>query len=105
LIVLLIDRRHQRLTFAVAADAPVIAPAGGIVRYARAFRGYRGIVIIDHGDGWTSLVTGLGATGVRAGQRVAAGMPLGRTAAGEAPQITVELRRRGRPMDIAALLG
>lgn len=97
--------RARGLTFAVAADAPVVAPAGGIVRYARAFRGYRGIVIIDHGDGWTSLVTGLGATRVRAGERVAAGMPLGRAAAGEAPQITVELRRRGRPMDIAALLG
>ena len=97
--------RARGLTFAVAADAPVIAPAGGIVRYARAFRGYRGIVIIDHGDGWTSLVTGLGTIRVRAGQRVAAGMPLGRATASEAPQITVELRRRGRPMDIAALLG
>ena len=81
------------------------APAGGIVRYARAFRGYRGIVIIDHGDGWTSLVTGLAAPQVRVGQRVAGGAPLGRAATGEEPQVTVELRRRGRPMDIAALLG
>ncbi|MGU3315000.1 murein hydrolase activator EnvC family protein [Sphingomonas sp. M6A6_1c] len=97
--------RARGLTFAVAPDALVVAPAGGIVRYARAFRGYRGIVIIDHGDGWTSLITGLRALRVRAGQRVAVGMPLGCAAAGEEPQVTVELRRRGRPMDIAGLLG
>ncbi|NYD88330.1 septal ring factor EnvC (AmiA/AmiB activator) [Sphingomonas melonis] len=97
--------RARGLTFAVAPNAAVRAPAGGIVRYARAFRGYRGIVIIDHGDGWTSLVTGLAAPQVRVGQRVAAGAPLGRAATGEEPQVTVELRRRGRPMDIAALLG
>ena len=97
--------RARGLTFAVADDAAVIAPAAGVVRYARRFRGYGDIVIIDHGDGWTSLVTGLGPLAVRAGQRLAAGAPLGRAAPGEPARITVELRRRGRPMDIAALLG
>ena len=51
--------RSRGLTFAVAPGAPVIAPAGGIVRYARRFRDYGVIVIIDHGDGWNTLVTGL----------------------------------------------
>ena len=97
--------RARGLTFAVAPRAPVIAPAGGVVRYARRFRGYGDIVILDHGDGWTSLVTGLGATRVRNGQAVSAGAPLGTAAADEEPRITVELRRRGRPIDIAALLG
>ena len=32
------------------------------------------------------------------------GAPLGRAGAGDEPRVTVELRRRGRPMDIAALL-
>lgn len=76
-----------------------------MVRYAKAYRGYGTIVILDHGDGWTSLVTGLAAAGVRSGERIAAGAPLGRAAGGEEPRITVELRRRGRPVDIAALLG
>ena len=97
--------RSRGLTFAVAAGAPVVAPAGGVVRYAKAYRGYGTIVILDHGDGWTSLVTGLAAAGVRSGERIAAGAPLGRAAGGEEPRITVELRRRGRPVDIAALLG
>jgi septal ring factor EnvC (AmiA/AmiB activator) len=97
--------RSRGLTFAVAPAASVRAPAAGLIRYARRFRGYGSIVIVDHGDGWTSLVTGLGVLHVRAGQNVASGMPLGRAATGEDPRITVELRRRGRPMDIAALLG
>jgi septal ring factor EnvC (AmiA/AmiB activator) len=97
--------RSRGLTFVVAPAAPVTAPAGGVVRYARAFRGYGVIVIIDHADGWSSLVTGLGLTHVAVGQRIAAGAPLGVAPRSEDPRITVELRRRGRPVDIAALLG
>ncbi len=97
--------RARGLTFAVRRGARVVAPAAGVVRYARAFRDYGTIVIIDHGDGWTSLVTGLAATGVAAGQRVAAGIPIGTAAMDDDPQVTVELRRRGRPVDIVALLG
>lgn len=97
--------RSRGLTFIVAPGAPVVAPAGGVVRYARPFRGYRTIVVIDHGAGWTSLVTGLARAAVRVGQSVAAGTMLGRAPAAEDPQVTVELRRRGRPADIAALIG
>lgn len=97
--------RSRGLTFAVAPDARVVAPAAGIVRYARAFRGYGRIVILDHGDGWTTLLTGLADTGVRPGARVAAGSRIGTVPGGEDPLITVELRRRGRPVDAAALIG
>jgi septal ring factor EnvC (AmiA/AmiB activator) len=97
--------RSRGLTFAVAARAPVVAPAGGTIRYAGRFRGYGVVVIIDHGDGWTSLVTGLGDASVAAGQAVAMGAAVGRAAAGEDPRVTVELRRRGRPVDIAMLMG
>ena len=97
--------RSRGLTFAVAADALVVAPASGQVRYARRFRDYGTIVIIDHGDGWTSLITGLTAPLVQPGAQIAMGTPIGYAGAGEAPRITVELRRRGRPVDIPALLG
>lgn len=97
--------RSRGLTFAVPAGAPVVAPAAGVVRYARRFRGYGTIVIIDHGNGWTSLVTGLGSAVVAAGQRFDPGASIGVAGGGEEPRITVELRRHGRPMDIAALLG
>ena len=97
--------RSRGLTLEVAPGASVIAPAGGVVRYARSFRGYGVIVILDHADGWTTLITGLSRTGLGRGQAVAAGASVGVARSGEAPRITVELRRRGRPMDIAALLG
>lgn len=97
--------RARGLSFATAPGAPVVAPAAGTIRFARPFRGYGTIVIIDHGAGWTTLVTGLGGVGVAPGQRVAAGAAIGTAARGDAPVVTVELRRRGRPVDIAALLG
>lgn len=97
--------RARGLTLAVTAEAAVRAPAAGVVRFARPFRGYGVIVVIDHGDGWTSLLTGLGRAVVRTGDRVAVGQPIGRAGRGAAPTVTVELRRRGRPMDAAALVG
>ncbi len=96
--------RSRGLTFATAPGARVVAPAAGTIRYARRFRDYGTIVIIDHADGWTSLVTGLAGTSAKPGDRVTMGAPLGR-APREDPRITVELRRRGRPVDVASLIG
>ncbi len=96
--------RSRGLTFATAPRARVVAPAAGTVRYARRFRDYGTIVIIDHADGWTSLITGLAAATAKPGDRVAMGAPLG-TAPSEDPRITVELRRQGRPVDVASLMG
>ena len=96
--------RSRGLSFAVLPAARVTAPAGGTIRYAARFRGYGVIVLIDHGGGWSSLVTGLGSTDVRPGMTVAAGVRIGRAAATDEPRVTVELRRHGRPVDIAALL-
>ncbi len=96
--------RARGLTLAVVPGAPVVAPAGGRIAYAGRFRGFGAIVIVDHGAGWTSLVTGLGAVGVTRGMSVAAGSRLGTAPAGEAPLVTVELRRGGRPVDPVGLL-
>ncbi|HEU0043901.1 murein hydrolase activator EnvC family protein [Sphingomonas sp.] len=97
--------RSRGLTFQVAPDTPVTSPATGVVRYAQPFRGYGTIIVIDHADGWTTLVTGLSGAAVRSGQPVVTGDTLGHAALGEEPQVTVELRRRGRPIDIAGLIG
>lgn len=97
--------RARGLTFAVTPGAAAVAPAAGRIGYASPFRGYGGVVIIDHGAGWTTLVTGLGALTVRRGQAVAAGAPIGRAAMNDGVRMTVELRRQGRAMDIARLVG
>ncbi len=83
----------------------MIAPAAGRIAYAGPFRGYGTIVIIDHGGGWTSLIAGLGRVSTRVGETVAQGSPIGRARAGDDPRITIELRRRDRPVDMTPLLG
>ena len=100
--------RARGLTFATRPRAQVVAPTAGRIAYAGPFRGYGLIVVVDHGGGWTSLLTGLAALDVRVGDSVDRGTPLGR--AGDArgatrPTVTVELRRGGEPVDIARLAG
>lgn len=97
--------RSRGLTIEAAASAQVVAPAAGRVRYARRFRGYGVVVILDHGGGWTSLIAHLADTGLRVGDSVAQGAPIGHAAAGDAARVTVELRRRDRAIDLTRLLG
>lgn len=96
--------RARGLTLATVPNARAIAPAAGRIVYAGPFRGYRGVIIIDHGNGWTSLVAGLGGLAVRVGDRVSQGQLVGRAPGGGDPRITIELRRRGQPMDLTQLL-
>lgn len=100
--------RARGLTFAVAPAARVVAPAAGRIVFAQPFRGFGTVVIIDHGEGWVTLLTGLGPLSVTREQQVIAGVPIGRAGAAkvgaEAPQVTVELRRRGRPVDLTMLI-
>ncbi|MBV9883559.1 MAG: peptidoglycan DD-metalloendopeptidase family protein [Sphingomonadaceae bacterium] len=96
---------HARgLTFETAAAAPVIAPAAGRIVYAAPFRGYGRVVIIDHGRGWMTVLTDLDSADVTSGQNVARGAQIGRAGEG-APHVTVELRRNGRPVPVAQLIG
>ncbi|RVT92549.1 metalloendopeptidase [Sphingomonas crocodyli] len=95
--------RARGITLSTARAAQVVAPAAGRIAYAGPFRGYKGIVIIDHNDGWATLVTGLRVAAIRPGLSVLQGSPLG-TADGADPRITVELRHAGSPVDIVPLL-
>ena len=95
--------RTRGLTLATADGAQVIAPTSGRIAYAGAFRGYGRIVIIDHGGGWTTLITNLASVDVRVGDTVNQGSPLGRAGARK-PMVTVELRRSGQPVDITPLV-
>ena len=96
--------RSRGITIAARPGGQVVAPAPGRVSFAGDYRGYGKIVIIDHGGGWTSLLTGMIALSASVGDSVEAGAPIGRAGADDA-FITVELRRAGRPVDIASMLG
>lgn len=86
------------LSLAPRPGAQVVAPASGRVAFAGPYRGYDRIVIIEHGGGWTSLVTGLARTDVEVGEDLVSGAPLG-VAAVDEPVVTLELRREGTPVN------
>ena len=92
------------VTLAPRPGAQVVAPAAGRVAFAGPYRGYGRIVIIEHAGGWTSLVTGLARSDVSVGERLVAGAPLG-IAAQARPQITLELRREGVPVNPLRFVG
>jgi septal ring factor EnvC (AmiA/AmiB activator) len=95
--------RARGLTIATQPGALVAAPTAGTIAFAGYYRGYGQIVIIDHGAGWTTLLTGLSRLSVAVGTAVEQGDPIGVTGTG-APTVTVELRRNGRPVDIVPLV-
>lgn len=92
------------LTLAPRPGAQIVAPAAGRVAFAGPYRGYGRIVIIEHANGWTSLVTGLGRTDVAVGEVLVAGSPLG-IAAQLDPQVTLELRSGGEPVNPLRFVG
>ena len=92
--------RSRGLTLATARGVPVTAPASGIVRFSGPFRSHDGVVIIDHGRGWMSLIVGV-ASPLKPGDRVTLGDPLGRALG----PIEVELSQNGRRMSPALIAG
>lgn len=96
--------RSRGLTLATQASAQLVAPTAGRIAFAGPYRGYGQILIIDHGQGWTTLLTGLHRLSVAVGETVRQGDPVGIAGPGR-PTITIELRRNGRPIDIVPLVG
>ena len=86
------------LSFATGHGAQIIVPADGTIAFAAPFRGEDGLVIIDHGGGWTSLLLGVASDRPR-GTRVKRGEPLGRALG----TVGVELRRGGVPVSPALI--
>jgi len=96
--------RSRGITVATQPGAQLVAPAGGRIAFAGPYRGYGQIIIIDHGNGWSSLLANLSRLSVTTGDDVTQGAPVGLATTGKDPTITIELRRQGRPVDIIAMM-
>ena len=92
--------RSRGLTFATTRGAPIDAPADGTVKFAGPFRGYDGVLIIDHGGGWLSLIVNVGST-LHPGERVGIGQQIGRALG----PLQVELSQNGRRISPALIAG
>ena len=92
--------RSRGLTIATARGANLVAPAAGTILFAGPYRSQDGIIIIDHGDGWKSLILNA-ATDLAKGARVRPGDPIGRALG----PIGVELSRNGQHLSPALIAG
>ncbi|WP_300973669.1 murein hydrolase activator EnvC [Sphingomonas sp. LHG3406-1] len=90
--------RTRGLTIASARGTQVVAPADGKIAFAGPFRRREGVVIVDHGGGWRTLLTDVRPS-VRVGDRVTRGQAIGRALG----PITAELFQGGTA-EPAALL-
>ena len=86
---------------AAAPGAPVVSPMDGTVKFAGRFRTYGQILIVEHRNGYHSLIAGLGRIDTSVGRAVSAGEPVGTVdePADAAPDLYFELRRNGQPIN------
>lgn len=96
-------RVNNGINIAAARGTPVRASAPGVVTYAGSeIALFGGLILIDHGGGWTSAYGHLDRLDVAVGQSVRAGQTIGTTGESgqvQEPQLHFELRRDTRPVD------
>ncbi len=95
-----ISGTSRGLLIQTRGGAQVISPYDGKVVYAGEFRGYGLILIIEHDQRYHSLIAGLDRLYVGVDQWILAGEPIGVMGAGNRlPELYLELRRSGQPID------
>ena len=93
------EGRAKGITIDTRAAAQVIAPFDGVVAFAGPFRGYGQLLILEHSEGYHTLLAGMTRLDSNVGQRVLAGEPVGVMSPDGEPSLYVELRRNGQPIN------
>ena len=94
--------RSNGITVRASYGAPIRAVAGGRVLYAGWFRGYGRILIVDHGEGYYTLVAHASELVPQVGDTVSAGDEIARVGDSgslEGPIVYFEIRKEGKPLD------
>lgn len=97
---------RKGLTIETRAAAQVVAPHDGKVVFAGIFRGYGQLLIIDHGEGYHTLLAGMSRIDGIMGQYLLSGEPVGvmGTPKEGKPSLYIELRRNSQPINPAPWL-
>lgn len=97
-------RGEKGLTIAGRANGQVLAPYAGRVEFSGPFKNYDNVIILNVGDGYFVLLTGLERLNVGAGDDVRRGEPVGALPGDSQAEIYIELRKNGSPVDPAPWL-
>ncbi|MCA6511069.1 MAG: peptidoglycan DD-metalloendopeptidase family protein [Pseudanabaena sp. M109S1SP2A07QC] len=101
------ERFHAGIDFGADYGSLIYASEQGRVIYADWYGGYGNAVIVDHGNGMTTLYAHCSDLYVKDGDVVAKGQPIaavGSTGFSTGPHLHFELRANGEPIDPAAYL-
>ena len=92
---------RRGIEIATRPAAQVVAPYEGQIVFVGEFRGYGQLLIIEHSEGYHTLLAGMARIDSVMGQWVLVGEPVGimEPATGSKPVLYVELRRDGRPIN------
>ena len=86
------------MTIKARAGAHVIAPFDGTVLFAGPFKTYGGLVILDHGGNYLTLLAGMDQIHPVVGQEVLAGEPVGQIKENK-PELYLEIRKDGQAIN------
>lgn len=92
--------RSRGIRFATVGGVPLVAPADGTVRFSGPFRDYDGILILDHGGGWMTLIVNVSSP-LKEGDKVRHGDSIGRALG----PIEAELSHNGLRFSPALIAG
>ncbi|MDD4520205.1 MAG: hypothetical protein EOM53_02915 [Alphaproteobacteria bacterium] len=87
------------LTIKARKSAQVITPFDGVVLYSGNFKSYGNLLIIEHAEGYHSLLSGLQDIDVSTGQNLLAGEPVGIMSTKGPSSLYIELRKNNEPID------
>ena len=92
------------LAWRTAPGAPVRAPAAGVVKFSGPLKGWGGVLILDLGGGYRLVLAGLDRIGAPVGRRIVTGQLVASMAQAPSPELYLELRKDGAPIDPARWL-
>lgn len=103
--------KTKGLTLSTAPNAQVLAPFSGRIDFAGQFKGHGHVIILNVGEGYVLLLTGMGETYVKKGDMVLSGEPVGLMpfntgrAVNAGPSFYIEIRKDKAPIDPKPWLG